>query len=699
MKNFRSLLHNVLSIVMLMAAFHSSIAQTDHAKHHPKKTTANADSSTAMTPAAKDPGMGKKSAGMVGGMGDEMGEMMKEMGKPSSKELYPSLMEVPDLSSEQIDEIKQLANDQVRQGNALLSMGLRELSGATRREDREAMLDANDKIQRGQILLESGLEGQRALSENNDPRVTAMQWFNREMNLPSTSHAPQPHGFFGLSWFHYITMLMLGAFAAVMIWMYFHKMQRANALILKLTGGSTDKILPPDATKPTAGKGEPAAKSATAKPELAAKSSSPPKGEVAAKPTAVSTDMPPSKPNAFKGTLLVSEIFNETPNVKTFRLIDSSGGKLPFNYLPGQFISLTVIPNGVPINRSYTMASSPTHRDYCEITVKHEERPGVSHYLHTQVHEGELLQLTTPSGKFTFTENDGDSIVLIAGGVGVTPFMSTIRYLTDRSWKKDIYLLFSCKNEAGIIFREEIGYLQKRYPNLHVMFVLSQPDKPDTPYITGRVTKEIITKLVPEITKGRIHICGPEPMMDAVKQMLNELEVPKENVKVELFASPPPAPPTSPKGDSSPTDPAPKEPEAPKDEVAKEVAKEEPGKPEVPDESPAEPIPASEPAPEENGKAPPAASSESAGTAVATFARSNKTAVLTADKSILEASEDIGVNIDYQCRAGTCGVCKTNLISGNVTMAVEDALTEEDKAQNIILACQAKATEDVSVDA
>jgi len=73
--------------------------------------------------------------------------------------------------------------------------------------------------------------------------------------------------------------------------------------------------------------------------------------------------------------------------------------------------------------------------------------------------------------------------------------------------------------------------------------------------------------------------------------------------------------------------------------------------------------------------------------------------VLTPDKSILEASEDIGVNIEYSCRVGTCGICKTKLNSGKVTMAVEDALTEEDKGQNIILACQAKATEDVSVEA
>lgn len=695
MKSTRALLYNFLTIAILMASHNFSIAQTDHQKHHPKNG-ASAGSAPATMASGTNPVDSSKGmvGGKAGGMGGGMEEMMKGMmGSTPTKEMYPSLMEVPELSSEQIDAIKQLANEQVIQGNALMNIGLRELSGATQREDREAMLEANDKIQRGQILLESGLEGQRALANNNDPRVTALQWFNREMNLPSSQEI-QPHGFLGLSWFHYITMFMLAAFAVIMIWMYYHKMQRANALILKLTGGSTDKIPPPGDAKPAGAKSEAAAKGAVAKPEQGGKGNVPAKGEAAAKPVVASTDMPPSKPNAFKGVLLASEIFDETPNVKTFRLTDPLGGKLPFNYLPGQFISLTVIPNGVPINRSYTMASSPTHRDYCEITVKHEERPGVSHYLHTQVHEGELLQITAPSGKFTFTEHDADSIVLIAGGVGVTPFMSAIRYLTDHSWKKDIFLLFSCKNESSIIFREEIGYLQKRYPNLHVKFVLSRPDQPNDAFVSGHITKEMITDFVPEIKTRRIHICGPEPMMDAVRQMLNELEVPKENVKVELFTSPPDTPP--PNGDPKPADSGPpndtdpKEPSASKREEDKQTEKSEEPQPEVPPETQAQ---------QENSKDPPDEPADDSGTAVVTFSRSNKTAVLTADKSILEASEDIGVNIDYQCRVGTCGICKTNLISGNVMMAVEDALTEEDKAQNIILACQAKATEDVSVDA
>ena len=85
--------------------------------------------------------------------------------------------------------------------------------------------------------------------------------------------------------------------------------------------------------------------------------------------------------------------------------------------------------------------------------------------------------------------------------------------------------------------------------------------------------------------------------------------------------------------------------------------------------------------------------------AVATFARSNKTAALAPGKTVLEAAEDVGVNIDYSCRAGTCGTCKVKLLSGTVTMDVEDALEPADRAQNIILACQARSTGDVTVDA
>lgn len=634
MKCFRTI-HSLFLLIAFFIAASSVIAQTpdEHASHHPQKATT--DSGTAM----KDTSGGKKSGGMEGGMG----EMMKDMGKPTNKEMYPTLMQTNELTPEKRIEINQLANQQITEGKAMVNMGLEELSGASRSQDIAAMKAANQKIRRGQMMLESGLEGQRALAENKDPRLTALQWFNREMNLTPIENSPK-HTFMGLSWFHYITMFLLTAFAVIIIWMYFHKMKRANALVEKLSGSSNGNTAAPAFGK--SGVGTTAEKVVTSS------------SDKLAMPSVTDPDISPSRPNSWTGTLLVSEIFVETPNVKTFRLTEPDGKRIPFNFLPGQFITVTINPAGIPVKRSYTIASSPTHTEYCEITVKHEEMGTVSHYMHTKVHIGELMQFTAPSGKFTFTETHASSAVFIGGGVGLTPMMSAIRYLTDRSWKGEIYFFFCCKDESSIIFREELLYLEKRYDNLHVFFILSQQQGEATvDFIPGIISKEILTERVPNITSRMIHICGPKPMMDAVKLMLEELKVPKEYVMQEIFAGPP------------------------------SVAQKSPAINEV----------LVQPTDGKISEQPVGGSVEQGG--VVTFVKSNKTAVLTPDKSILEASEEVGVNIDYSCRVGTCGICKTKLLSGKVTMEVEDALTENDKAQNIILACQAKATEAVSVDA
>jgi ferredoxin len=82
-----------------------------------------------------------------------------------------------------------------------------------------------------------------------------------------------------------------------------------------------------------------------------------------------------------------------------------------------------------------------------------------------------------------------------------------------------------------------------------------------------------------------------------------------------------------------------------------------------------------------------------------TFLRSGKSVPLDPDKTLLEIAEDAGLTPDFECRSGICGRCKNRLVTGSVTMEVEDALDETDKSQNIILLCQAKATASVTIDA
>jgi ferredoxin-NADP reductase len=552
--------------------------------------------------------------------------------KPS--ELYPSLMSLPELSPEKRDEVQRQAHERIKAGTALMSQGLERLSNAAG-DDYVAMQKATEQMRDGLALFESGLAARRALAEGKAPQDIALQWFRGEMNLLPPPSSEATGVVFGLSWFHFFFMVILIAFAAAMIWMYFHKMRRAAALLQSLTGGG-----------PAPQGSEVAASTPPAHPFLSGGKPAPP-----AIPLASAGPTVAAKLTKWTGNLRVSRLFQETPDVKTFRLMNPLGGVLPFSYLPGQFLTVTVLMNGKPVKRSYTIASSPTQHDYVEITVKHEEGGEVSGHLHTQIREGDLLEASGPSGSFIFTGRECKCILLIGGGVGITPLMSVLRYLTDRSWPGDIFLVYSCHTPRDIIFREELDYLLRRHPNLRVNIIVSHPEGADWKGPTGRITKELIAQSVPDLASRYVHLCGSVPLMEAVKRILAELGVPPERVKTEAFG--------------------------------RALGKPEPTRP-----------PAALPA---------GAGAEERASKVAlpavTFSLSDKSALLPPDKPILDVADEIGVEIDNSCRVGTCGTCRVKLLSGQVTMAVEDGLEPGDKEKNIILACQAKSTGNVAVEA
>ncbi|MBY0524718.1 MAG: 2Fe-2S iron-sulfur cluster binding domain-containing protein [Gemmataceae bacterium] len=620
---------------------YGQVSPEDHKKHHPGQDKEKDKAGTpGMAPGGKEP-----AKGMGGGM--DMGKMMEGMGKAPPKELYPTLMSLPDLTPEQREQVRRQAQERMQSGVALLSEGLERLAQATETEDYAAMQEATAQAREALARFESGLAAQRALAEGKPPRQVALQWFKGEMNLQPSQGVEVRGGRFGLSWFHLVVMAMLTAFAAVMIWMYFHKMQRATVLLQSLTSGA-----PPAAAAAAPARAAPPAADATAAPPAAV---TPPTRDGSA--PSVPAAGPPGK---WLGKLRLSHIFQETPDVKTFRLMDPLGGEIPFSFQPGQYLSVTVWPEGKPVKRSYTIASSPTEHAYVDLTIKREDQGVESRYLHDRVQVGDLLDVAGPSGSFVFTGNECKCLVFIAAGVGITPLMSVTRYLTDRSWPGEIFLLYSCHSPPDFVFKEELEFRQRRHPNLHVIATVSKAEGTDWKGPTGRITKELILQSVPGIASRRVHICGPKEMMEATEKFLAELGVPKEQVKTEAFG---PAI----------------------------------GKPE-PEPKPTEGTAATLAAamPQAPAAAPPAAAAVAVNV---TFSRSAKTAPLPPEKSVLEASEDIGVNIPFECRVGTCGVCKTKLVSGQVTMAVEDALTPEDKAAGIILACQAKSTANVVVEA
>ncbi len=367
---------------------------------------------------------------------------------------------------------------------------------------------------------------------------------------------------------------------------------------------------------------------------------------------------PAVKPKFWSGKLKVVHVFDETPEVRTFRLAPIDGGPLPFDHLPGQYLNLALVIDGKKVNRSYTIASPPTRNRYCELTIK-RERPSVSSgYMHDCVRTGDLLAISAPAGRFTFTGAESNRIVLIAGGVGITPLMAKVRYLTDVGWPGDIHLLYCVRTEQDIIFRDELEYLQRRHPNLHVTLTLTRAAGDDWSGYRGRIALVLMQKVVPELAAQTVHIFGRDQMIEQTRSLLRGLGMPAERVKSESFTAA-----AGPDAAPAIALPAPTDDAAPGLERAGTVSHPAGGGPSI------------------------------------TFARSGKFKGISAYQTVLEASEELGVNIEYDCRSGICGTCKIKLVSGRVTMDVEDAIADDDRANNVILSCQARCHDHVVVEA
>ena len=266
----RFLLLSIAALLLISACGRPSLAQTapdEHVQHHA------APGATPMTPGgnqAAPAGTGGMAGsqpeaapggGMGAGMGDmlnRMGEMMKQMGTPPRKEIYPSLMALPDeVTPEARAGIEQLAHERMDAGTALLSSGLEKLSDATSDEDYAAMQQAAAQMREGLAELEAGIAARRVFSEGKAPRNLALDWFKREMNLASPVRPEEPLALLGIKPFHLFTIVLLVAFALAMVAMYFFKMRRAAALFRRIEPGSGAP--PPGASPPLAGAPGPSA--------------------------------------------------------------------------------------------------------------------------------------------------------------------------------------------------------------------------------------------------------------------------------------------------------------------------------------------------------------------------------------------------------------------------------------------------------
>jgi ferredoxin-NADP reductase len=334
----------------------------------------------------------------------------------------------------------------------------------------------------------------------------------------------------------------------------------------------------------------------------------------------------------------VLAVFNETSDIKTIRMARPEG----FEYAAGQFIAIRVRVDGKDCSRCYSVSSPPYVRGYFEISVKRQGL--VSNALHATARPGALMSIRTPNGAFKYPSGDDRPIVLVAGGVGITPLMSMLRHAVHDEPSRPVTLLYSARTESDFAFRDELASLARRHPQLRVQ--LASTNGTSSEIYPGRIDAELIRTIVPDIAHSIAFLCGPGPMIDQMKVVLAGLGVPAGQIRHEVFEA----------------------------AVAASAAQ------------------AEQPPPAVEAVAPPPSRLSM------NCAKTGKTVPVEAGQTLLEAAEAGGVAIEFLCRAGICGTCRTRVVDGDVE-CTSDALDADERASGIVLACVSHARSNCTVDA
>jgi ferredoxin-NADP reductase len=233
--------------------------------------------------------------------------------------------------------------------------------------------------------------------------------------------------------------------------------------------------------------------------------------------------------------LRVVEIRAETPTSKTLRFERLDGDLPPFR--PGQYINLLVDVDGVLTSRPYSIASAPG-RPYLELTVRDKPDGFVARYLVREVEVGDQLEATGPAGHFYHEPLiDGEDLVFLAGGSGITPFMSIIRDALGQERPPRIHLIYGSRTPEEAIYHDELSSLALANPALTCTLVVSEP-APDDQGPTGFLDADLIESQVGDLNGRTFYLCGPSVMTDFCQAALDELGVPVQRIRRELYGPP-----------------------------------------------------------------------------------------------------------------------------------------------------------------
>ncbi len=239
-----------------------------------------------------------------------------------------------------------------------------------------------------------------------------------------------------------------------------------------------------------------------------------------------------------KQFLQVTDIEELSKDTKLLRFISAKPNKPLAPFRAGQYIGLIVEINGVRTSRPFSLASSPNQLAYYELGIKRKENGFVSIYLLDKIKVGDILEATEPLGDLYYNQIfHGEDLVFIAGGSGITPFISMLKNITEHNLKLNVWLFFGCLTEKDILFKKELNDIQSRRPNIKIQYILSEPGS-NWKGACGFITKDKILEDIKTIKDKFFYIVGNRAMYSFIQEQLEELNVAKSSTIFELYGVP-----------------------------------------------------------------------------------------------------------------------------------------------------------------
>ena len=347
-------------------------------------------------------------------------------------------------------------------------------------------------------------------------------------------------------------------------------------------------------------------------------------------------------------------IIEETHDVKTWRF--AANPTVLFDYKPGQFVTLHLDINGQPVDRSYTISSTPSRPHTLEITVKRVPAPAgvptapaglVSNWLHDNLHVGDQLEISSPMGDFSCLEHPARKILLISAGSGITPMMSMSRWAYDAAADLDITFFHSTRSTRDLVFHKELDWMSAQQPNFHLHLSLTRAHTDsDWQGLIGRLDAKMLTKIAPDFQERTVYVCGSEGFMAGTKTLLEQLDFPMANYYQESFGACQLAPTLAEVQTAN------------KHKVPKSTS------------------------------------------ALVVFSKSGTEIKSERDESILQLGKRENVRLKSGCGMGSCGVCKVKKVAGEVQYkSSPDRLSAIEQAAGLILPCIAYPIGRVEIEA